>query len=38
MSRRDAIHELVKTALINDGWKITHDPLRVEIGDGGTWI
>lgn len=24
---RDAYHKIVKQALINDGWKITHDPL-----------
>ncbi|KOR28225.1 hypothetical protein TI05_17350 [Achromatium sp. WMS3] len=27
MSRRDMYHEHVKTALIQEGWEITHDPL-----------
>lgn len=27
MSRRDMYHEQVKTALIQEGWEITHDPL-----------
>ncbi len=27
MARRDKIHNSVKTALIRDGWHITHDPL-----------
>lgn len=26
MSRRDTYHDIVKYALINEGWKITHDP------------
>ena len=26
MPARDKIHEIVKTALIKDGWTITHDP------------
>ncbi len=26
---RDKYHDLVKRALINDGWTITHDPLRL---------
>lgn len=28
---RDIIHEAVKTALINDGWTVTDDPLRLFI-------
>jgi XisH protein len=27
---RDLIHEIVKEALIKDGWTITHDPYRME--------
>ena len=27
MSRKDMYHELVKAALIREGWEITHDPL-----------
>jgi hypothetical protein len=30
MPAKDFYHEHVKNALINDGWKITHDPLRLE--------
>lgn len=30
MPARDLIHDAVKTALINDGWTITHDPYRVD--------
>ncbi len=26
MSRRDTYHEIVKQALIKEGWTITHDP------------
>lgn len=29
---RDLIHNIVKNALINDGWKITHDPYPVKVG------
>ena len=29
---RDIIHNLVKNALINDGWNITHDPYPVKVG------
>ena len=30
MSKKDTIHEEVKTALIKDGWKITRDPYRID--------
>lgn len=29
---RDIIHKAVKQALINDGWTITKDPFRLDIG------
>ena len=29
---RDLIHNLVKTALQNAGWKITHDPYPLKVG------
>jgi XisH protein len=29
---RDAFHAAVKTALEKDGWQITDDPLRLEVG------
>jgi hypothetical protein len=32
MSARDAYHELVRQALINEGWRITHDPYRLSYG------
>lgn len=25
---RDKYHDLVKNALVNEGWEITHDPFR----------
>ena len=30
MSRKDVYHDLVKQALINEGWHITHDPYIFE--------
>jgi len=30
MSARDVYHDVVKTALIKDGWKITADPLTLK--------
>jgi XisH protein len=32
MSARDFFHQVVKTALIKDGWQITHDPLSISFG------
>jgi hypothetical protein len=32
MPARDTYHNQVKQALINDGWTITHDPLRLQWG------
>jgi len=29
---RDFVHDLVKNALINDGWTITHDPFSISFG------
>ena len=29
---RDIIHNILKNALINDGWSITHDPYPVKVG------
>ncbi|MGH9934994.1 MAG: element excision factor XisH family protein, partial [Blastocatellia bacterium] len=29
MSRRDTYHDVVKRALVKDGWTISHDPLRI---------
>jgi XisH protein len=32
---RDFYHNVVKNALINDGWRITHDPYRIKIEEIG---
>jgi hypothetical protein len=32
MSARDKYHDIVKSALIHEGWTITHDPYRIAIG------
>ncbi|MEO1094075.1 MAG: element excision factor XisH family protein [Cyanobacteria bacterium J06638_28] len=33
MPRRDAIHNLVKQALVKDGWQITDDPYVISYGE-----
>ncbi len=33
MPRKDKDHDLVREALEKDGWTITHDPYRLEMGD-----
>ncbi|MGK7892476.1 MAG: XisH family protein [Xenococcus sp. (in: cyanobacteria)] len=30
---KDIFHQQVKNALINDGWRITHDPLTIRISE-----
>jgi hypothetical protein len=32
MSARDTFHQLVRTALENEGWVITHDPYHIDLG------
>ncbi len=32
MPAHDLYHDAVKNALIKDGWTITHDPFRMELG------
>ncbi|QLE58362.1 XisH family protein [Nostoc sp. TCL26-01] len=32
MPAKDAFHELVKIALENEGWTITHDPYHIDLG------
>ncbi|MBZ8179061.1 XisH family protein [Oscillatoria salina] len=32
MRAKDAFHELVRTALENEGWTITHDPYHIDLG------
>jgi XisH protein len=34
MSARDIFHDVVKSALQNEGWTITHDPLTIDLADG----
>ncbi|WP_416671399.1 element excision factor XisH family protein [Egbenema bharatensis] len=29
---RDRFHQVVKTALMKDGWIVTHDPLQIKVG------
>jgi hypothetical protein len=33
VSAKDIFHEIVKQALENEHWIITHDPMRLEFGD-----
>lgn len=33
MPRLDLYHNVVRVALVKDGWKITHDPLTIEFED-----
>lgn len=34
MPAKDIYHSTVKNALIKDGWRITHDPLRIRLARG----
>jgi hypothetical protein len=38
MPARDLHHDIVKSALIKDGWTITHDPLRVQWGKKDLYV
>ena len=38
MPRKDAFHEIVKTALVKDGWTITHDPLILKFGEQDVFV
>lgn len=29
---KDRFHQVVKNALIKDGWRVTHDPLQIKVG------
>lgn len=33
MSRKDRFHQTVRRALEKNGWTITHDPLRLKVGN-----
>lgn len=32
MAAKDRFHQVVKTALIKDGWDVTHDLLQIKVG------
>lgn len=38
MPARDAFHNVLKNALIKDGWSITHDPLRLKWGTKDMYV
>ena len=38
MPALDRYHHIVRRALEKDGWTITHDPLRLEIGDEDLYV
>ena len=38
MPRKDIYHDIVKNALIKDGWTITHDPLTLSFGDKDIYV
>jgi XisH protein len=38
MPARDKVHDIVKNALINDGWTITHDPFSMKLGSADLFV
>jgi hypothetical protein len=38
MPRKDVYHEIVKQALIDDGWTITHDPYPLPFGEESLYV
>jgi len=38
MPAKDSFHNIVKNALIKDGWKITHDPLILGFGKRDLYV
>ena len=38
MPARDIYHNAVKNALTKDGWMITHDPLKLELGGKDMYV
>jgi XisH protein len=38
MPAKDLYHDTVKIALIEDGWMITHDPLKLEVGKKDLYV
>jgi hypothetical protein len=35
---KDVIHDAIKTALQNDGWSVTHDPLTIDLAEDDTYF
>ena len=38
MSAKDLYHNIVKAALIKDGWEITDDPLTLAVGERDLYV
>jgi XisH protein len=38
MPTKDIYHDAVKNALVKDGWKVTHDPLRLTWGGKDMYV
>ena len=38
MPAKDVFHDAVKNALVKDGWKITDDPLKLELGGKDLYV
>ena len=38
MPRHDIYHDVVKNALVKDGWRITHDPLILPYGGRNLYV
>lgn len=38
MPARDRYHDIVRRALIKEGWTITHDPYRIAVGDRNVYV
>lgn len=38
MSAKDKVHDIVKNAPINAGWKITHDPYSIKLGSADLFV
>jgi XisH protein len=38
MPAKDKVHDIVKNALINDGWIITHDPFSMKLGSADLFV
>lgn len=38
MPARDFYHDIVKNALIKDGWTVTHDPFSMKLGSADLYV